>query len=551
MNEFSWASMIGGIAFFFFGLSSARNGLQLAAGERLRLLMSKLTKNRFFALILGMFITVILQSSGATTMILVSFAETQLMTLTQAFGVILGADIGTTFVVILLSFKKITEYSLYLVALGIAVEQLSRNQRVRYIGSAVLGFGMIFFGMHLMSFAALPLSQSPIAMKVFAFLAENPLINLIFAAVFTGIIHASAATIGIAIALSYSGALSFEAAIPIVLGANVGTCFTAALSCFGMGKSGRRVAVAHVMIKVIGVLIVFPFINEIASLVSRIDIYLAGHAGTLVLATSGKIALTHLLFNIFVAVLFLPFIGPGVRLVKKILPEKPEEKVVFGPKYLDESALDTPALAFAQARREVLRVVRIAHEMFENILNLFRLDVDFDHLVEKTASADDKIDLLEKAVRFYIAKVSQKSLNEEQAKMQLALLAIGKDLEDIGDAISKEIIALAHKKRKKLARFSDEGYDELTKLNGLVLSNFDLMISMLMHPHEDIALKVLRHEKRLNELEQDLRQSHLQRLYDKLPETYETSTIHLDLLSQFRMINSKITRIVVAARDLA
>ncbi len=550
MSDFSWASMIGGLAFFFLGLSSARNGLQLAAGERLRLLMGRLTNNRFSAIGLGALITVMLQSSSATTVILVSFAETQLMTITQAFSVILGADIGTTLVVILLSFKKITQYSLFLVALGIAMERLSRNQKMRYIGSSILGFGMIFFGMYLMSSAAVPLRESPLAMKIFEFLAAHPLMNLIFATVFTGIIQASAATIGLAIALSYSGALSFEASIPIVLGANIGTCITAGLSCFGMGTAGRRVAVSHVLIKITGVLLVFPFIHEIAIWVSKLDAYLASSFVTFKLATSGKIALTHLLFNIFIAAFFFPLVRPGVWLVKKIVPRRAEEKVVFGPKYLDEGALDTPALAFAQAKREVMRIARIAHEMFEGVLNLFRLDVDFDRLIEKCASADDKIDILEKAVRFYVSKVSQKTLTETQVKTQVALLSIGSELEDVGDAISKEIINLAHKKRRKLARFSDEGYEELTKLHGLVLSNFDLMISMLMHPHDDIALKALRHEKHLNEVEQELRQSHLQRLHDKRPETYETSTIHMDLLSQFRMINSKLTRIVEAAQGL-
>ncbi|MFH1830074.1 MAG: Na/Pi cotransporter family protein [Pseudomonadota bacterium] len=551
MNGFSWAYMIGGLAFFFLGLRSARQGLQLAAGERLRLLIGKLTNNRFFAVGLGALVTVMLQSSSATTVILVSFAETQLMTLAQAFGVILGADIGTTLVVILISLKKITHYSLYLVALGIVMERLCRNQLVRYIGSAVLGFGMIFFGMYLMTYAAMPLRDNPIAIKVFEFLATNPFLNLVFAAIFTGIIQVSAATIGLAIALSYSGVLSFEAAIPIVLGANIGTCITACLSCLGVGTAGRRVAVAHVLIKIIGVLIVFPFVSDIAVWISKIDSYLASQAVMINLATSGKIVLTHLLFNIFITVLFLPLVRPGVWLVKKIVPRKFEEKAVFGPKYLDESALDTPALAFAQARREIMRIARIAHEMFENVLQLFHLNVDFDRLEEKTGSADDKIDLLEKAVRFYISKVSQKALTEAQAKAQVALLSIGSELEAVGDAISKEIIALAHKKRRKLARFSDEGYAELTKLHKLVLSNFDLMISMLTQPHKDIALKVLRHEKHLNEVEQDLRQSHLHRLHDKLPETYETSTIHMDLLGQFRMINSKLTHIVEVAQDLA
>jgi phosphate:Na+ symporter len=550
MEGFSWASMIGGLAFFFFGLSSARQGLQLAAGERLRLLLGKLTYNRFFAVGLGALITVILQSSSATTVILVSFAETGLMTLTQAFGVILGADIGTTLVVILLSFKKITHYALFLVAIGIAMERFSRNQRIKYIGSVVLGFGMLFFGMYLMSSAAIPLRDSPVALKAFQFLADNPFWNLAFAALFTGIIQASAATIGLAMALSYSGALPFEACIPIVLGANVGTCITAGLSCFGMGTEGRRVAVAHVLVKIIGVALVFPFIDHVADLIDGIENFITQHAFAVSLATAGKIALTHLTFNIFLAAFFLPLVGPGVWLVKKIVPSKAAEKGVFGPKYLDDAALETPSLAFAQAKLEVMRIASIGHDMFAHILDVFRLNVDFDKLLEKVARADDKIDILEKHVRFYLSKVSQKNLNETQAATQMALLSIGKELEDIGDFMSRDILKLARKKRKKFARFSDEGWGELGQIHKLIMETFDLTISMMIHPHEDIARKVSRHDQRMDELEQELRQSHLLRLHEMLPETYETSTIHLDLMSQFRMIAAKLERIAQSAKEL-
>lgn len=541
--------MIGGLAFFFFGLSNARHGLQLAAGERLRLLMGRLAHNRFFAVGLGALVTTILQSSSATTVILVSFAETQLLTLSQAFGVVLGSGIGTTLVVILLSFKKITQYALLLVALGIAMERLARRQQLRYIGSVVLGFGLIFFGMNLMSGAAVPLRESPLAMSAFGFLAKNPFWSLVFAAIFTAVIQVSAATIGLAIALAHSGALTFEAAIPIVLGANVGTCITAALACLGMGVEGRRVAAAHVMAKAIGAAIVFPFIHDIAAWMGDFDGFFVRRAFSFSLAAGGKIALTHLSFNVLLAAVFLPFIEPFVWVVKKIIPESHRAEE-FGPKYLDEAALDTPPLAFAQAKRELMRIAKMSHRMFADVLDLFRNDVDFDKLVEEVGAADDRVDMLEKKVRFYLAKVSQKALTESQAANQVALITIGGEFEDIGDAVSKEMTSLAHKRRKKLALFSEEGWSELKHLHSLVMENFGLAISMLMQPHQDIAMKAMRHEKYLNEVEQELRQSHLLRLHEKLPETFETSTIHLDLLSQFRMINSKLTKVVEIAREL-
>ncbi len=549
MGGFGWVPMIGGLAFFFFGLSSARNGLQLAAGERLRLLVGRLTHNRVFGMGLGAVITVILQSSSATTVILVSFAETHLMNLTQAIGVTLGSGIGTTLVVILLSFKKITDYALLLIAAGIALNQLARNQKAKYIGSVILGFGFIFFGMYLMSSAAAPLRDSEVAASVFAFLAEHPVTNLIFATLFTAIVQTSAATIGLAIALSFSGTLPFAAAVPIVLGANVGTCITAGLSSIGVGVAGKRVAFAHVMIKVIGVIIVFPFISNITTWITRLSDFISASSLGIDLGTSGKIALTHLLFNVLLVILFLPFVGYYSKFVKVLIPDRRSHHAEFGPKYLEKSALSTPSLAFAQVKREILRISKICYDMFDHVFDMFQVEEDFDKLLEKADNADDRVDLLEKAIRFYLAKLSQEKLTERQGSTQVALLTIGGELEDIGDVVSKEIVALAKKKRKKKTRFSQEGWKELKEMHGLVLQNFDLMRAMLVQPHEDIAKKLFRHQQHLKEVEAELRASHLQRLHDMQPESYITSTIHLDLLSQFRIINAKLARIVESAAE--
>lgn len=551
MESFNWLFMVGGLAFFFFGLNSARYGLRMAAGDRLRTIMGKVTNNRFSAIITGAVLTIILQSSSATTVILVSFAETQLITLTQAIGLILGADIGTTLVVILLSFKKITEYSLLLVAFGIFLETVVKKKTVtKYVGHIILGFGLIFYGMHMMSSAAYPLRDNEMATKVFEFLAMHPGWNLIFATIFTAVIQTSAATIGMAIALSFAGVLGFEAAIPIVLGANVGTCITAGLASLSSGIEGKRVAIAHVVVKVLAVAIIFPFIDYYATFVNNINAYIASFWPLVANDISGKIALTHLLFNICLAAAFAPLVKPLAVLIQKILPAKKKDEEEFKPKYLDETALDTPTLAFAQAKREILRIASLTQELFGRTLNLFKRNIDIDAESESVGSLDDKIDILEKAIRFYVAKISQKSLTEEQAKSELNLLTIASELEDIGDIISKEIVSLAKKKAKTMRIFSDEGWAELKKFHKLVNDNFDLMVSMLTHPHEDIALKAGRHEEHLNTVEQDYRHSHLQRLHEGMHESFETSSIHLDTLGNMRMINSKLTKIVKIALTL-
>lgn len=550
MDSFSWITLFGGLAIFFFGLNSARHGLQLAAGDRLRIIMHKVTGNRILAVCIGALLTLIMQSSSATTVLLVSFAETQLITMTQAIGLLLGADIGTAFVVILLSLKKITDYALLLVAFGIGLETIAKRKFLKYAGQVIFGFGMVFFGMYLMSATTTPLKDNPMAFKVFEFLSVNPGWSLTAALIFTAFVHTSAVTIGIAIALSFAGVLSLEASIPIVLGANVGTCITAVMAALPGGVEGKRVALAHVLVKVLGVAVAFPFIHQYADWLGGLDSYIVSVLPGVATTVSGKIALTHLFFNVALAIICLPFIKLIVLMVEKMIPSKLSEEEEFAPKYLDETSLDTPTLAYAQAKREIMRVAKLAYGLFATSLEMYSRNVDFDDVSEKVGSQDDKIDILEKAVRFYLAKLSQKSLTEEQAKLEMALLTIAADLEDVGDIITKEMLQLAKKKSKKMLLFSEEGWKEIKRFHSMVLENFDLMISMLTQPHEDIARKVLRHDDHLNLVEQDLRQSHINRLHEGLQESFETSSIHLDILANMRTISTKVTRIVKTSMDL-
>lgn len=548
MESFNWLLLFGGLAFFFFGLNSAKHGLRLAAGDKLRHLLAKVTNNRIMAIFFGAFITFVLQSSTATTVLLVSFADTQFITLTQAIGLTLGADIGTTFVAILLSLKSVTEYSLLLVVVGVFLDMISTKRKsMRHAGLIIMGFGIIFYGMHMMSQAALPLKDNPIAALTFEFLATHPFWNLIFAALFTALIHTSAVTIGLAIALSFAGVLTFETSIPIVLGANIGTCITAVLASFTTGVNGKRVAFAHVMIKVVAVTAVFPFMGHYAELISKIISYMKFYFPAVSESVAVKIALTHLVFNILLVIVFLPFVKVFARLVEKAIPAPLPTEEAFAPKYLDEGALDTPSLAFAQAKREIMRIAKLSKQLSSTALMIFSKSSNFDEERERIGTLDDKIDILEKAVRFYLAKISQKSLTEEQVHTQMALFTIAEELEAIGDIISKDMLILAEKKSKKMHLFSDEGWHELRKFHALVEGNFDLMISMLSQPHKDIAMKIERHEDYMNTVEQELRQSHLNRLHQGLSETFETSSIHLDILGNLRMINTKVTKIAKTA----
>ncbi len=544
MESFSWSVLIGGVAFFFFGLSGAKKGLQLIVGDRIRAALGKITDNRMKAFGLGTLVTVILQSSGATSVMLISFADTRLITLSQAIAILLGADFGTTFVVILLSIHRIASMSLVIVAAGFFLEMIARQRKTRSIGSILMSFGLIFYGMQLMVAAAEPLKNDPMAFQIFAYLASHPFASLVMATIIAAAVH-SAGMIGIAIALAFAGTISFEASIPLVLGANVGTCVTAILAGLGSKTEGKRVAAAHTLAKVIGVIVAFPFIPQIGRFIDIVSAKMSGLLSVLNTGVAGKIALTHVFFNVALALLILPLIGPLVGFVRKLIPEPPKsEEEEFKPLYLDKAALETPALAFAQVKREILRIASIAYEMFDGCLKMFSRGMDIIVEVEKMEEEDDKIDILDKAIRFYLAEIAAEKLSAEQAHTQMVLLAITSDFEEIGDTISKEMAMLAKKKAQWRRIFSDDGWHDLRNFQQMVKENFDLTISILTQPSEELATRVHHHEEHIDEVEQSLRQAHITRLHQGLKEAFDTSSIHLDILGNLRRINSKLAHIV-------
>lgn len=540
MEPFSPLAFLGALAIFMYGIRISRIGVQLLAGDRLRSVLASLTTHRFAALTTGALVTLILQSSTATTVMLVGFAVQGAITLTQAMGVILGADIGTTFVVILLSIKGIADNSLVLLILGVLIDIFSRRKRPRYIGMVFLGFGFVFFGMQLMIRTTAPLGGSPFLADFFSLLGSRPGTAFLVAALFTALVQNSATTLGFCMALAFSGLITIGEAIPIVLGANVGTCAVSFLHSVGGGAAARRVALSHLFFKATGAAVAMVFLAPLSGAVAKASSW-PGLENT-----ASQIALAHVGFNLLLSVVFLPFLNQGAWLITKLVPEpfRPEEKP-FGPKYLDSKSLETPALAFANAKREILRMAEIASEMFRNLILVF--EKDDRELMAYIEEQDDKVDILDREIKFYLAKISQENLNADQARMQLNLVAITSDLEEIGDIINKNILELAQKKIQKGRHFSEAGWKEIADFHAKVLENFQLTISTLATEDESIARKVGRHEKHLAETEDRYREAHLQRLHKGLKETIETSSIHLDLLSNFRRVNSKLTAIVKAS----
>ncbi len=522
-------SLLGGTALLLYGMRLVGDGLQRAAGTRLRHVLSTLSGNRFKGLGVGALVTAVLQSSSATTVMLVGFASAGLLSLRQTIGVILGADIGTTVTVQLLAFDLLA-FAPLVVFVGWALLAAGRGTW-NYVGRAILGFGFLFLGMKLISEGTVPLKHNPLFDEILQALTGQPLILLLIAAAFTALVHSSAATIGIALSLAAGGLMSLEGAIPVIFGANIGTAGTALVASIGGNAEARRVAMAHASFKFLGVLVFLPFLGPFTELVraSAPD-------------AARQIANAHTLFNVVLAVLFLPGASFAADLVTRAIPDT--GRASAGAIYLNPNVLDTPAVALGQAVREVLRMGDVVLQSLRETIAVF--ERNDEALMRQVVARDDLIDLLEEDIKQYVIKLREQGLTEEQAERETALIFVVVNLEEIGDVIDKNLMELAEKKISGHFTFSEAGRAEIAELHGKVVENLELALAALATNDAGIAEKVVRHKSIVNLEERRLRARHIQRLHEGLPESIDTSSIHLDVLASLKRANSLVTGIAYA-----
>jgi len=522
-------SLFGGVLLLLYGIKLLNDGLQNAAGPRIRSLLRSLTSNRFSAVGGGALITGLIQSSSATSVMLVGFVSAGLMSFRQTLAVILGADIGATLTVQLIAFH-ITDYAVLLIGIGLTFTLFAKRTLARNAGQGVLGFGFVILSLKIMTEAMAPLQSNDLFRQVFVALTDTPLVGIILSALVTGLIHSSAATMGIAIVLAASGLIPLNAALYIMFGANIGTCATAFIASLRAPVEARRVAWAHVLFKVFGVLLFLPFLGPFESLVTATTTDLPR-----------QIANAHTLFNTVMAVCFLPFTGLFAKLITRMVPEKEEEKK-FGPLYLDEHVLGTPSLALGQATREVLRASDIVREMLLDVIKVFQ--GDDPAAIAAIKDKDNMIDLLDRQVRLYLTRLSSSRLTESQSRRNVAVLETSRNLENIGDIIDRNLMPLAMKRISKGITFSREGLEEISSFHRRILENFDTAVSAFATHDRDLADRVLRNKEELGIMERELVQAHLDRLRKGLRESIETSHVHLDLIGNLARINSLITHII-------
>ena len=557
-------SMAGGLALFLYGMEKMSTGMKKTAGDRMRSILSALTKNRVIALLVGAFVTMVIQSSSATTVMLVSFVQAGLMSFMQSLGIILGADIGTTVTAQLIAFK-LTDYALLMVAIGFSLKMFGKTTNVQNIGEVLLGFGILFYGMKLMSDAMKPLRSYPAFIDLMKGM-ENPLLGILIGAVFTALIQSSSATTGVIIVLAQQSLITLEAGIPLVFGANIGTCVTAGLASIGASREAKQVALAHVVFKISGVLLFIFWIPEFSNLIRMI-------AERFESGTARQIANAHTIFNVSLALVFLPFTEYFSKFIVKILPAETSSKdIIMATKYLDESSISTPAVALDLARAEIARMAKLIRRMLNAIIIPFMSDRNLinneeiskdekEMLIRKIPKMDphrpdltllqgidmreEKIDFIEEKIREFLFKVVGHEVSSGYANKAYGMISIASDLESMSDLIHRNMVPLIAKKKELDVDFSDEGKEELLIYHQKVCRQIQLLEASFKEIDLDKAHEIMSGERKYLDLEEQYRVKHLERVRHRHVKSEKTHEVHMelmDLLKQIVVYSSNIAK---------
>ena len=560
-NAINWGfltmGLLGGLSLFLYGMAKMSEGLKKAAGNQMRKILATLTKNRLVALFVGAFVTMVIQSSSATTVMLVSFVQAKLMTYVQSIGIILGANIGTTITAQLVAFK-LTDYALLMITVGFALTMFSKKESLRHIGEAILGFGILFFGMKIMSDSMAPLRSFQPFIDIMKGL-ENPFFGLMIGAAFTALIQSSSAFTGIVIVLAQQGLLTLEAGIPLILGANIGTCVTAGLASIGTIREAKRVALAHVLFNIGGVMIFVWLIPPLAELVRSLS-SVSGLSGVEKLAaeTPRQIANAHTIFNISVGLIFLPFTGILAKQVYRLLPRVEETKGIKPTLWhLDDSQIATPAIAVKLAQTEMLRMIKILSRMLDACFHPFINDEPKQDAVYAQLSLlkgidmrEEKIDFLEEHITNYLFQVTRGELNATQAEEAFSLISMADNMESVGDIIHRNIVPLIYKKQALKEPFSKEGEKELVAFHTKVMKQMSRLSEAFSKLNLEMAQKVLNKDIKYQNLEAEYRQAHLIRVQKEKTKSVETHEVHMELMDMLKQINVYIGNIAKTITDL-
>lgn len=533
-------SLMGGLGLFLYGMNLMGEGLQKSAGTKLKKIIKLLTSNLFMGVLVGTGVTAVIQSSSATTVMVVGFVNAGIMTLKQAIGVIMGANIGTTVTAQLVSFD-LTGMAPVALGVGIILYLFGNKPRIKNIAEILIGFGILFTGMDFMKMAVEPLRDYQGFTDLLVTFGRYPLLGLLLGFGITAIIQSSSASMGMLVALAAEGLVPLSAALPILYGQNIGTCVTSLLSSIGANKNARRAAMMHLIFNVLGTVIFLIFLNKpVVSMVTSWDPS----------NVARQIANTHTLFNIISVLILLPFTNLIIKLAIKLVPDRAgdiDEDETKTIKYIDDRMIETPYIALANTIKEALRMGEKAKES---------LNASMEALVEHSTEKIDKtyrrerlINDLQKAILNYLLKLSKAPLDDDSREVVDTLFNTVNDIERIGDH-AKNIAELSQVAIDSNISFSEEGQSELDVMYNRVVSAYTYALESMRTDNVDLACKVIKIEEQVDIMEKSCRANHMYRLNNNLC-SIENGVIYLDVISNLERISDHAVNIaqqVIAKR---
>jgi len=532
-------SFVGGLGLFLFGLRFMSDGLQSAAGDRMRTILEKGTRNPVRGVLTGALVTALIQSSSATTVLTVGLVNAQLLTLRQAIGVIMGANIGTTMTAYLIGFN-LQDYALPILGLGALVFLFASSKKFKVIGQSLFGFGILFFGLTVMGNGMQPLKDLSFFVDLMTSIDNNSIIGVLLGMFFTFLVQSSSATIGVLQQLAYQGAVTYNQAVPILFGDNIGTTITALLAALGASVSARRTALTHFIFNVVGTIIFLPlflmgaFKKIVVLFTNYFFILLPGFAGTWdTLNIKLQIAQTHAVFNISNTLIHLPLVAVLAFIVTKLIPDREKDADdPYRPRYIDRRLLNNPSVALSQAKRETLRMAYLAQEAFTNAIEYF--NTRQETLVEKGKNLENAINALEREITDYVVLASQKQLSTEESNHAHIILQSLNDIERIGDHC-ENIIEQATDATLYNVSFSGEARQEMDNILEVTNNTLLLAYRALERQDKSVARQVLAHEEKIDELQATYRKAHIRRLNEGICNG-SNGAVFLDMLVNLERI---------------
>ena len=523
---------LGGLGLFLFCIKYMGDGLQMAAGDRLRFILDKYTTSPFLGVLVGIFVTALIQSSSGTSVITIGLVGAGLLTLRQAIGIIMGANIGTTITTFIIGFN-ITHYALPILFLGAACLFFVRHNFINNLGRILFGFGGIFFALTLMSGAMEPLKYLPAFTELTVKLSHQPILGVFIGTIITMLVQASSATISILQNVYQENLITLKAALPVLFGDNIGTTITAIIAVIGANTSAKRLALSHTMFNVIGTAIFLV-------LLSPFSIFVEKMAQILHLNPKVTIAFAHGSFNVMTTILLFPFIGLLEYIVVKVIKEKDEDKVEHKPKYLDSALISAPSIALGQVKQEMLSMISITLKSLERSVKFFHDHDEKD--AERVEKSEDAINNIDQEITKYLTTLSQEHITEKDGEEISMYLDMCRDVERIGDHAIGIVRDVRYEIKKKVV-FTDVAHQEIEKLFRISKRIIETAEEALKNDDTEKAFAVVDLHNKLYAKEKEVRKAHIKRV-SKQQCDVKAGLYYIDVVSHFTRIGDHARNLV-------